>query len=327
MPSPLDGTSAARPQGRPEARRRAHQFSLRPGHRLGAHVILAPIAVGGMGEIYRARDTSLGRDVAIKVLRRGSASPANYARMKREARLLARLSHPSIAAIYEQQEGVLVMELVEGSNLAQRIQSGPIALPEAVEFARQIADALKYAHSRGVIHRDLKPSNIMLTPAGRVKLLDFGLSKAANERPAISDDPEESPTVSLSLTQAGAILGTSAYMSPEQTRGQKAGKGGDVWAFGVVFYEMLTGAKLFGGPTISDTVASILTKEPDLDRVPRAARKLLRLCLSKNPEGRLRDIGDVRLLLEDIDARRARSGMHRSLARILAAVRRSFSLP
>ena len=276
--------------------------ALRPGQRLGTHLILAPIAVGGMGEVYRARDTKLGRNVAIKVLPKAFATGDHYARFKREAQVLARLSHPGIAAIYGEEEGALVMELVDGITLAEKIQRGPVALPEALDIARQIADALEYGHSRGIVHRDLKPSNIMLTPGGGVKLLDFGLARVVNHQDETLEDPMQLPTLSLTMTRAGVLLGTSAYMSPEQARGKVVDKRADIWAFGVVLYEMLTGSKLFAGETISDSLASILTHDPDLDRVPVATRKLLQRCLCKDSTRRLRDIGDVHLLLEDIEA-------------------------
>jgi len=296
-----------------DTRREAGGLALRPGQRLGTHLILAPIAVGGMGEIYRARDTKLGRNVAIKVLPKASATGDHYARFKREAQVLARLSHPGIAAIYGQEEGALVMELVEGVTLAEKIQRGPVALPEALDIARQIADALEYVHSRGIVHRDLKPSNIMLTPGGSVKLLDFGLARVVNRQHETFEDPMQLPTLSLTMTRAGMLLGTSAYMSPEQARGQEVDKRADIWAFGVVLYEMLTGSKLFAGETVSDSLASILTHDPVLDRVPAATRKLLQRCLCKDLKRRLRDIGDVHLLLEDIEARTSAVPKHPSL--------------
>ena len=277
-----------------------HRPQLYPGQKLGAYLILAPIGAGGMGEIYRARDTRLGRNVAIKVLPRATQyAPATVFRFEREAQVLARLNHPGIASIYGQEEGALVMELVEGPTLAERIQRGPLPLGEALHIARQIADALEYVHEKGIVHRDLKPANIKLTPNGGVKLLDFGLAKIENEPVEPVGTPDESLTQSMSLTRAGVILGTSAYMAPEQVRGRTFDKRADIWAFGVVLYEMLTGARLFAGETVSDTLAAVLTKDPALEQVPHAVRKLIERCLRKDPKQRLRDIGDVRLLLED----------------------------
>jgi len=274
---------------------------LQPGTRLGPYEIVAPLGAGGMGEVYRARDSRLNRDVAIKTLPAGFVDdPDRLARFQREAQLLAALSHPNIAAIYglEESGGVraLVMELVEGPTLAERIAASAIPVEEALAIARQIADALDAAHEKGIIHRDLKPANIKVTPEGKVKVLDFGLAKAFETEQAASD-ASLSPTLTLDATRAGVILGTAGYMSPEQARGKPAGKRADIWAFGVVLYEMLAGHHAFGGETVSDTLASVLKTDPDWSRLPAATplrvRRLLRRCLERDPGKRLRDIGDA----------------------------------
>jgi serine/threonine protein kinase len=262
------------------------------GDRLGPYEILAPIGAGGMGEVYRAGDTKLDRDVAIKVLPASFAQdPERLARFEREAKVLASLNHPNIAQIYGIEDRALVMELVPGESL-----KGPLSLETALSYARQIADALEAAHEKNIIHRDLKPANIMITPAGVVKVLDFGL--AAVSQPSDSSDPVNSPTLTISPTRAGMILGTAAYMSPEQARGKAVDKRADIWAFGVVLFEMLTGKPLFEGETVSDTLAQVLTKEPDFNRVPFKVRRLLRSCLEKDPKRRLQAIGDMPLLLD-----------------------------
>ena len=278
---------------------------LTPGTRIGAYDIVAVIGVGGMGEVYRAHDTALGRDVAIKIL------PEHFAldgerrmRFEREARTLAALNHPHIAQIYGLvTDGVraLVMELVEGDTLARRIARGALPVGEALAIARLIADALEAAHEAGIVHRDLKPANIKVTPQGTVKVLDFGLAKVHEAR----DDGEvtELPTVTSDGTQTGVILGTAAYMSPEQARGQSVDRRTDIWAFGCVLYEMLTGRVAFGGATVSDTIAQVLEREPDWTQLPASTpagiRAILRRCLEKNLKQRFRDIGDVRIALED----------------------------
>lgn len=267
---------------------------LSAGDRLGPHEILAPIGAGGMGEVYRAKDTTLGREVAIKVLPRAVAqNPERLARFRREAQLLASLNHPNIGQIYGVESQALVMELVEGATL-----KGPLPVETALDYARQIAEAIGAAHEKGIIHRDLKPSNIMVTPAGLVKVLDFGLAKAV-EPSAAGDDLANSPTATLSATRQGVLLGTAGYMSPEQARGAPVDKRADIWAFGVVLYEMLTGQRLFKGPTVTDTIAAVLTKEPDWNLVPPKTERLLRRCLERDLKHRLRDIGDARFLLED----------------------------
>ena len=277
------------------------------GAHLGPYEITAAIGAGGMGEVFRARDTQLGRDVAIKVLPAAFAQDhERVARFKREAQLLASLNHPNIAAIYGLEEAAgavaLVLELVEGEDLAQRLKSGAIPEAEAVAIARQIADALQEAHERGIVHRDLKPANIKVTPDGKVKVLDFGLAKAFDNEAAAnsaSSQLSHSPTMSRQMTEAGMIMGTAAYMSPEQARGRAVDRRADVWAFGVVFYEMLTGERLFSGETVSDTLAAVLTKDPSLAGVPARWRRLISKCLEKDPRRRLRDIGDVWLLSDD----------------------------
>jgi serine/threonine-protein kinase len=266
------------------------------GDKLGTYEILAPIGAGGMGEVYRARDTKLKRDVALKVLPEAFAKdPGRMLRFQREAEVLASLNHPNIAHIYGVEERALVMEMVEGES-----PKGPMPFEEAWRIASQIAAALEYAHDKGIIHRDLKPANVKVTPDGVAKLLDFGLAKAFSETPeAGSADPENSPTVTLGATVAGTVMGTAAYMSPEQAKGKKVDKRADIWSWGVVLYELLTGERLFKGGETADTLAQVLTKEPPLERVPPQMRKLLRRCLEKDPKQRLRDIGEARYLLDE----------------------------
>jgi hypothetical protein len=251
---------------------------------------------GAMGEVYRATDTKLGRDVAIKLIPTAlAADQSRLASFTREAQVLASLNHPNIAAIYGVEDHALVMELVEGPTLADRIKQGPIPLDEALRIARQIADGLAAAHDRGIVHRDLKPANIKITPDGTVKLLDFGLAKAAVAATAAADD---AATVAMSMVGADAIVGTPAYMAPEQARGFPLDRRADIWAFGVVLYEMLTGTTLFKGQTLTDIMAAVVREEPDLGLVPAAVRPVLRRCLEKDPKRRLRDVGDAILLLE-----------------------------
>jgi serine/threonine protein kinase/Tol biopolymer transport system component len=268
-------------------------MSLSVGDKVGHYEILAPIGAGGMGEVYRARDTKLKRDVALKVLPDSFAShPERMARFQREVEVLASLNHPNIAQIYGVEERALVMELVEGATL-----KGPVAVETALQYARQIADALEAAHDKGIVHRDLKPANIMTTAAGVVKVLDFGLAKAADES-ATSGNPANSPTLTMSPTQAGMILGTAAYMSPEQARGKPVDKRADVWAFGVVLYEILTGRQAFTGETITDVLASVVKERPALDRLPGRIRAIVERCLQKDPRQRWQAIGDVRVEIE-----------------------------
>jgi Tol biopolymer transport system component len=283
-------------------------MSLAPGTRLGPYEILSALGAGGMGEVYRARDTSLGRDVALKVLPGALAhDPDRLVRFEREARLLASLNHPNVAHIYgfdtAHGAAALVLELVEGSTLADRIARGPMPVSEALAIARQIADGLDAAHEQGIVHRDLKPANVIVRADGTVKILDFGLAKAMYGEPA-SADLSHSPTITvMGGTQHGVILGTAAYMSPEQARGQALDKRTDIWAFGCVLYEMLTGRGAFGGATVSDTIAAILERVPDWralpETTPEAVRRLLARCLEKGHRKRLRDIGDARI---EIDA-------------------------
>src|SRR5216683_2453641 len=257
---------------------------LSAGTKLGPYEILAPIGAGGMGEVYRARDTKLDRDVAIKVLPAALAQdPERLARFEREAKVLAALNHPNIAQIYGLEQRALIMELVPGETL-----KGPLPLETALNYAKQIADALEAAHEKGITHRDLKPANIMITPSGVVKVLDFGLAAVTQPSAASEGDPTDSPTLTMRATQAGMIMGTAAYMSPEQARGESVDKRADIWAFGVVLYELLTGERLFEGETISDTLIEVATKEPDWNRVPQKVRRLLRRCLEKDAKKRLR---------------------------------------
>ncbi len=279
------------------------------GKTLGHYEILSPLGAGGMGQVYRARDTKLDRDVAIKVLPEDFASDAGrLARFEREAKLLASLNHPNIATIFgfEESDGVrfIAMELVEGQSLADRIEaSGRIKIDEALEIARQIALALEAAHEASVIHRDLKPANVQVTPDGTVKVLDFGLAKAYEAQGSEpSSDLSHSPTM-MAATGTGVIMGTAPYMSPEQARGQSVDKRSDIWSFGCVLYEMLTGRRAFDGETVGDTLAAILKDEPDLGALPAntpaAVRRLLSRCLEKDPSLRLRDAGDARLEVLD----------------------------
>jgi len=248
---------------------------------------------GGMGAVYRATDTRLNRDVAIKVIPDAFAGDSDrLGRFTREAQVLASLNHPNIAAIYGVEERSIVMELVEGQTLA-----GPISVKEAQPLILQLIDALEYAHEKGVIHRDLKPANIKITPEGRLKVLDFGLAKALSNE-ARGGDPAASPTLTIRATTAGMIIGTAGYMAPEQARGQSVDKRADIWAFGVVLYEILTGRQLFEGATVSDSLAAVLTKEPCWDEIPHQLQPLLRACLVRDARRRLRDIADARLLLE-----------------------------
>ena len=277
------------------------------GRDIGTYRILSQLGAGGMGEVYRARDTKLGREVAIKILPSAfTRDTERRARFEREARVLATLNHPHIGAIYglEHADGVqaLVLELVDGETLADRIARGPIPLNEAMTMARQMADALEAAHEKGIVHRDLKPANIKITPDGIVKVLDFGLAKAASGDTATAD--LQSPPITVGGTQEGIILGTAAYMSPEQARGRTADKRADVWAFGVVLYEMLTGRQAFGGETTSDVLAKVIEREPDWTALPASTpprlRELLRRCGRKDPKTRLQAIGDARIQIEEL---------------------------
>ena len=283
---------------------------LAAGTRLGVFEILAPLGKGGMGEVYRAKDTKLSREVAIKVLRETLKDDApRLARFQREATLLAALNHPHIASIHglEEADGkpFLVLELAPGEDLSKRIRRGPIPIDEALEIGRQIAEALEAAHEKGIVHRDLKPSNVKVTPEGQVMVLDFGLAKAYEEDTAegTTSSDSQSPTMSAQATKAGLILGTAAYMSPEQARGKPVDKRADIWAFGVVLFEMLTGKRLYTGETVSDTLASILKEEADWTLLPadtpRKLSDLLHRCLRKDVRNRLRDLGDARIEIEE----------------------------
>jgi serine/threonine protein kinase len=265
-----------------------------------------------MGEVYRARDTRLGRDVALKILPETLAKDAErMARFQREAQVLASLNHPNIASIYglEDSRGVraLVMELVEGVTLGERIAGAVGAdfspADETLSIAQQIAEALEYAHERGIIHRDMKPANVKITPEGTVKVLDFGLAKALDTNASRSSDSSDSPTLTAAETRAGVILGTAAYMSPEQARGKVVDRRADIWAFGCLLYEMLTGKKPFSGETVTDTLAAVIREEPDREALPANTppkiRDVLYRCLKKDPKQRLRDVGDARIAIEE----------------------------
>jgi eukaryotic-like serine/threonine-protein kinase len=277
--------------------------ALNPGTTFESFEILGPLGAGGMGEVYRARDSKLNRDVALKILPAMFTDDAErMARFRREARVLASLNHPNIGSIYGLEEsnnlGVFVLELVEGPTLADRIAGGAVPLEEALAIARQIADAMAYAHEKGVTHRDLKPANIKITPEGNVKVLDFGVAKVLQGHENSGSDSSYSPTFANPTTLSGMIPGTPAYMSPEQAKGKSVDRRADIWAFGVVLYELLTGGRLFQRETVSDTLAAVLKEEPDWNRIPVKVLPLLRHCLEKDPKRRLRDIGDMHLLLE-----------------------------
>jgi len=288
------------------ARHKARETPSLIGRRLGSYEVLSLIGAGGMGEVYRARDTTLGREVALKLLPRElSADPERVARLDREARLLASLNHPGIATLYglEVRDGqrFLVMELVAGRTLTERMQRGPLEVREALEVCRQIAEGLEAAHEKGIVHRDLKPANVMVTPDERVKILDFGLAKALRGTPSAGATLTED-----GATREGTVLGTPAYMSPEQARGQPVDRRTDIWAFGCCLYESLSGRVAFAGDTASDTMAAILDKEPDWSALPPGTpdgvRRLLRRCLTKDLRKRLQHIGDARLELEEAEA-------------------------
>lgn len=281
------------------------------GQRLLHYEIVDKLGAGGMGEVYRARDSKLGRDVAIKTLPAAfAADPERLSRFRREARVLASLNHPNIAAIHslEDDKGThyLVLELVEGETLADRIARGPVPVKEALRICSQVAEALEAAHQKGITHRDIKPANIKVTPEGRVKVLDFGLAKAFAVEGA-GGDLSELPTVTAPPTREGQILGTPAYMSPEQVRGKPLERQTDVWSFGCVLFELLAGKRAFRGETLSDTLAKVLEREPEWQTLPASTpariRELLRRCLEKDGSKRLRDIGEARKVLEDALAR------------------------
>ncbi len=269
------------------------------GESLGPYKIIEQLGAGGMGEVYRARDTKLDRDVAIKVLPEDFATdPDRLARFEREAKLLASLNHANIGAIHglEESDGVrfLVLELIEGETLEQRLMKGALPVPEALDIARQIAEAHEAAHDQSIIHRDVKPANVLLTAKGGVKVLDFGIAKNT-----VLDVNVERTAQATSLTMDGTLMGTPPYMSPEQIRGEEADKRADIWAFGCVLYEMLTGNGAFDRETVADTLAAIIERHPDYNTlppdVPPSIRQLVRRCLEKDQRDRLRDIGDARI--------------------------------
>jgi Tol biopolymer transport system component len=283
-------------------------MTLAPCSKLGPYEIVGPLGAGGMGEVYRARDPKLGRDVALKVLPGAFALDADrLARFQREAKVLASLNHPNIASIYGLEDSGsthgLVMELVEGPTLADRIKAGAIPIDEALRIAKQICEGLEYAHERGIVHRDLKPANLKVTSDDAVKILDFGLAKALEGDPS-SIDLATSPTLSRMATQAGVLLGTAAYMSPEQAKGKPVDRRADIWAFGCVLFEMLTGRMTFHGESVTDTLAAVIKVEPDWSQLPAATlvrvRVLLQRCLQKDPKQRLQAIGDARISLDEI---------------------------
>jgi serine/threonine-protein kinase len=288
-------------------------MALESGLRIGPYQITTPLGAGGMGEVYRATDTKLRREVAIKVLPDDFARDGDrLSRFQREAHLLAALNHPNIASIYGLEESddhrCLVLELVEGKTLAEKVAEGPLPMDEILQVARQMASALEAAHEKGIIHRDLKPANVMVTPDGTVKVLDFGLAKV---EPGADGDPHAddlslSPTMSLQATRDGAILGTAPYMSPEQARGRPVDKRTDIWSLGCVVFECLTGRRAFAGETTTDVLAQIVTYQPDLDSLPAGRPpfllRLLRCCLVKDPRRRLRDAGEVRIAVEEFES-------------------------
>jgi len=300
-------------------------MTLTPGSSLSHYRLIDRLGEGGMGEVWRATDTTLGREVAIKVLPQAFSTDAErLARFEREAKLLASLNHTSIAGIFglHEHEGLrfLAMELVPGEDLAERLKKGSVPFSEAIDFARQIAEALEVAHEQGIVHRDLKPANIRITPDGKVKVLDFGLAKALETAVTSSPgrDAAMSPTITSLGTMVGVVLGTAAYMSPEQARGKSVDKRADIWAFGCVVFEMLTGQRPFDGETVSDTLAAVLARDADWSALPASTpakvRELLQRCLEKDPKRRMRDIGDARIELEEVLAARTASGRVRASA-------------
>ena len=286
-------------------------MSLPIGTRIGPYEVTASLGAGGMGEVFRARDTRLDRDVALKILPAGfSSDPERLVRFEREAKTLAALNHPNIAAIHGIEDArrddgtvsrALIMELVDGEDLSQRLARGPISIEEALPIARQIALALEAAHEQGIVHRDLKPANVRVKPDGTVKVLDFGLAKAGVATGAPGTDLMNSPTITSPMTMQGTILGTAAYMAPEQARGQVVDRRADIWAFGCVLYEMLTGHRPFDGSSVTDVLAAVVKSDPDWRALPAdtpgAVRRVLRRCLTRDRGERLQHIGDARLEL------------------------------
>src|SRR5829696_8637916 len=278
-----------------------------PGTQLGPYTIASELGAGGMGEVYRARDSKLKRDVAIKVLPADVANDRErLARFQREAEVLASLNHPHIAHVYGIEDNALVMELVEGDDLSQRTARGPIPVDEALAIARQIAEALEAAHESGIVHRDLKPANIKVKDDGTVKVLDFGLAKALDQDPRTSgpQDLVNSPTItSPALTMRGVILGTAAYMSPEQAKGKPVDRRADIWAFGCILYKMLTGRRTFTGDDVTDTITSVMRDAPDWTALPATTpssiRTLLRRFIEKDPRKRAPHISVARMAIDD----------------------------
>ena len=303
---------------------------LTAGTRLGVYEISGALGAGGMGEVYRARDTTLNRDVAIKILPELFAvDPDRLIRFTREAQTLASLNHQNIAHVYGVEARALVMELVEGEDLAQRLERGPMPVEDAIEIALQIACGLEAAHERGIVHRDLKPANVRVTPEGTAKILDFGLAKAVDDAGSRSAaNVMNSPTFTSPATELGVILGTAAYMAPEQARGKAVDKRADIWAFGCVVYEMLTAKRPFGGETVTDMLAAIVKEEASWQALPPATppslRRLLAQCLIKDPRQRLRDIGDARIALERMVAGAADDQAPAAVAPPSVHVRRPF---
>ena len=304
-------------------------MTIESGQMLMHYRLVEKIGEGGMGIVWKAVDTVLDREVAIKILPDAVVGDSDrLARFEREAKLLASLNHPNIATVHGLHENqgfrFLAMELVSGQDLAQRLALGPLPIEETLELARQIATALEAAHENGIVHRDLKPANILLTTDGTVKVVDFGLAKVLQPEPD-ETDLSRSPTMTARVTGVGVILGTAAYMSPEQARGRDVDKRADVWAFGCVLFEMLTGGAPFGGDTVTDILARILEREPEWGSLPRAVppqvRRLLSLCLKKDALERLRDMGDARIELSTIQ-----DGATSEFDEISVATRRRFAL-
>src|SRR5712691_4905592 len=281
---------------------------LSAGDKLGPYEILALIGKGGMGEVYRAHDSRLNRDVAIKV----SAEQFSD-RFTREARTIAALNHSNICHLYDVGPNYLVMEYVEGQDLR-----GPLSFDEALPIIRQLIDGIEAAHEKNIVHRDLKPANIKITPDGVVKILDFGLAKAMEPPPSNDGNPENSPTLTIGATQAGAILGTAAYMAPEQAKGKAADKRSDIWSFGVILYEVLTGKRLFPGETAVEILGAVLNQDPDISATPPRLQKLLLWCLEKDRKQRLASISDARRMLG-----RDSAGTDESTAAIASLLSRS----